>query len=422
MPRHKGRLSRPLAVAVAASLALAACGSAGTAASGGSGKGALTIGELLPFTGTKSVLSTEGVAGTAAGMYAVNSAGGVLGHKLTAASADDAGDAVDAVPALRQLLVKHPNFIVGPFSLSIMGVIREFDPNATPDFMVGGDVQLDHMQYPYVFRMGPSDSVETVAMATYAISKGLKRAAFIFDNSSNTQGFVAPLTASYEKQGGTVVANLAIVPDQSSYRSELTKVFAAKPDVVFVSFDQQTASTLFSEARSLGDESRVLWIGNDVLASGDFSKAFGEPQASQDLITVGAVSPPTGQAYQYFLQAYQGANHTSKTLPVSQPFYDAVIIAALAMNYSHSTDPKVWVKNVVQVTNPPGTKCYSYTSCLALLGKGQKINYQGAIGPDDFNTYHNMFPSAEIVSGFSTSGSLTQVGEVTAAQLAANAG
>lgn len=420
--RH-GRLKKQMAIGLAAILALAACGSTSRASSANSrGSGDLTIGELLPFTGTKSVLSTEGVAGTAAGVYAVNAAGGVLGHKFTTATADTAGDAVDAVPALRRLLLRNPDFVVGPFSLSIMGVIREFDPNNLPDFMVGGDIQLDHMRYPYVFRMGPSDSVETVAMATYAISKGLKRAAFIFDNSSNTQGFVAPLTASYQKQGGRVVANEAIVPDQSSYRSELTRVFAANPDVVFVSFDQQTASTLFSEAQSLGYENRVIWIGNDVLASGNFAKAFGQPQATTRLLTVGAVSPPEGAAYRYFLQAYQEANHTTKTLPVSQPFYDAVVIAALAMDYSHSTNPKVWAANVTKVSNPPGTACYSYASCLALLEKHQKINYQGAIGPDDFNQYHNMFPSAEVVSGFSSSGALVQVGQVTAAQLAANAG
>ncbi len=387
--------------------------SAGTAAA--ASPGTITFGQLLPFTGTKAFLSSWATHGDAAAVWDVNHHGGVMGQMLVAKSADDGGDAVDAVPALRKLLIDHPAFIVGPYSLTIEAVIRLFDPNHVVDFMIGGTTQLDHMNYPYVFRTTASDSAEVVAMAYYAKDRGLTRAAFIFDNSANTQGLVAPLRAAYTRVGGKVVANVTIVPDQASYLSEVTKAFANHPDVVFCAFDEQTATTLFTAARELGDLN-VPWVGEDVLGSPGYAKAMGQPAASRDLYAVEG-GAPTGPAYQHYLADYQAVWHTRQILSSSYNMYDSVIIASLAMTLARSTDPTVWVKDVTQVSNPPGTKCYTYASCVALIKAGKKVNYEGATGPEDFNQYHNTF-SGFTVDGFTPSDQLTAKAVVTAAQVA----
>jgi branched-chain amino acid transport system substrate-binding protein len=418
MNGHRSRARwRALAAAAAGALLLSACGAAG--GSGGSGGGTITFGELLPFTGPKAVLSSWATHGDAAATWDVNHHGGVMGKKLKAVSADDAGDAVDAVPALRKLMLSSPAFIVGPYSLTVMAVINQFDPNHVVDYVIGGTTQLDHMQHQYVYRTTASDSAEVVAMAYYAIQHGYKRAAYIFDNSANTQGLVAPLTKSYQKQGGTVVANETIVPGQSSYRSEITKAFAQHPQVVFAAFDPQTATTLFSDMRQLGDLN-VPVVGEDVLGSPGYAKAMGQPQASTQLFSVSGASPG-GPAYQHYLSDYQAVYHTKQILSSSYNMYDSVIISALAMTAAHSTDPKVWVNDVTKVSNPPGTACYTYASCVALLKQGKKINYGGATGPEDFNKYHNTF-SGFAVSGFTSSDQLVQRAYVTPAQVQQNAG
>jgi hypothetical protein len=43
------------------------------------------------------------------------------------------------------------------------------------------------------------------------------------------------------------------------------------------------------------------------------------------------------------------------------------------------------------MTDPPGTQCYTYPSCLALIKAGTKINFDGASGPLDYNDFHNVF-------------------------------
>jgi len=413
--------------ALALTLLMSACGSSskgGNATASGSSGGAaggsskVTLGEIFPFTGSKAELSSWGTHGSDTGVYEVNQNGGVMGHQLRTISADDAGDSVDALPALRKLLLQNPKAILGPFSPTIEAVINNFGPNHIVDFMVGGTTQLDNMNYPYVFRTTASDSTQAVAMAYYAAKKGYTRAALMFDNSANAQGFVAPLTKAFQKLGGTVTANLTVVPAQSSYRSELIKAFAGHPQVVFASFDTQTASTLWSNAGQLGYLD-TPWVGDDLFSGAVYAKAYGAKADTNLISALG--SAPTGPSYTHFVADYNAVFHTDKPLPTTYNFYDAVIIAALAMTEAKTTDPKVWVSHIADVASPPGTACTDYAACVTLLKAGTKINFEGAGGADDFNAHHNVFNGYSMV-GFTADLASKQVSFVTAAQVAQNAG
>jgi ABC-type branched-subunit amino acid transport system substrate-binding protein len=363
----------------------------------------LVVGGMFPFTGSKSLLSQWGTHGVKVGIYEVNQAGGVLGHQLKSAYVDDAADSVDALPAFRKLELSHPTVIIGPFSPTIEAVINQFKPNNVVDFMVGGLTTLDTMRYTNVFRTSSSDSNEAIAMAYYAISKGYKSASLIFDNSDNSQGFIAPLEAAYKALGGTIQQNITLTPGQSSYSTELTQAFSGKPQVIFDSMDSQTAATLFSDGQQLG-YMNIPWIGDDLQSApkGSYAQAFG-PTASTELTAALPASPSTvDNAYNHFLSDYQSVWRTTTILPTTFNEYDSIVIASLAMTLAKSTDPKVWVKDIIKVSNPPGTVCGTYRSCLALLKKGKKINYNGAAGNDDFNKFHNVFSGFEML-GFDSS-------------------
>jgi branched-chain amino acid transport system substrate-binding protein len=410
------RRARPivLVTAAAAAVALTLAGCSGTTSTTSHSK--LTIGEIFPFTGSKSILSDWGVHGVAAGMYEVNHNGGVLGHQLKAASVDDAADSVDTLPAFRKLLLDNPVAVVGPFSPTIEAVIGNFGPSHVPDFMIGGATQLDTMKFPYVFRTTSSDSNESVAMAYYAAkTKGYKTASLIFDNSANSQGFVAPLTAAFKALGGKVQQSLTIVPGQGSYRSELSKAFAGHPDVIFSSFDTQTASTLWANASQLGYLD-TPWVGDDLQSSKAYAQAFGA-KASSKLFAAVAASP-SGAGYTHFLADYKAVYKAAQPLPTTFNEYDSVVLAALAMTEAKSTDPKVWVTHVTDVASPPGTQCSTYSACVKLLTAGKQIDYQGAGGDDNFNANHNVFSGFSVV-GFKSDLTNTTGTYVTPAQIAA---
>ena len=384
-----------LAFAVAAVVAAGAFGSVNSVATKQKAQ-PLVVGGIFPFTGTKALLSDWGKHGVPVGVYEVNHHGGVLGHMWQTSYVDDAADSVDALPAFRKLLLKHPTLVVGPFSPTIEAVIKQFQPNDVADFMVGGLTQLDTMKYPFVFRTSSSDSNEAIAMAYYAIRHGWKTASLIFDNSANSQGFVPPLEKAYKALGGKIEANITLTPGQSSYNAELAKAFSSSPQVVFDSMDSQSAATLFSDGQQLG-YMNVPWIGDDLQSApqGDYAKAFG-PTASKEL-TAALPASPSGTAYNHFLADYKKVWKTKNILPTTFNDYDSVVISSLAMTMAKSTNPKVWVKDVVKVSDPPGVKCSTYAACVRLIKKGKKINYEGASGNDDFNKYHNVFSGFQML-------------------------
>ncbi|HEV2592326.1 MAG TPA: ABC transporter substrate-binding protein [Gaiellaceae bacterium] len=421
MIKVKGRRSvmlvLALGVATAAITAAGAFGSVKTTAKHEktSRSSSLIVGGIFPFTGTKSLLSQWGTHGVPVGIYEVNHSGGVLGHKWKSAYVDDAADSVDALPAFRKLLLKHPTMVVGPFSPTIEAVINQFKPNNVADFMVGGLTQLDTMKYPYVFRTSSSDSNEAIAMAYYAIQHGFKSASLIFDNSANSQGFVPPLEKAFKTLGGKIDANITITPGQSSYNAELAQAFAGHPQVIFDSMDSQSAATLFADGQQLG-YMNIPWIGDDLQSApnGDYAKAFGKTASTE--LTAALPASPAGTAYSHFLADYQSVWHTKNLLPTTFNEYDSIVIASLAMTAANSTNPKVWVKDVVKVSDPPGVQCSTYAACVRLLKKHKEINYQGASGNDDFNKYHNVFSGFEML-GFDASLNNVTRGTVTPQEL-----
>jgi branched-chain amino acid transport system substrate-binding protein len=368
-----------------------------TTACGSSAKSAhskVVVGELMPFTGKISSIVKGVVTGADVAVKVINANGGVLGHPLEVVPSDTAGDVADAVTAFRSLELQSPAFVIGPTSLEASAVNALFDPAHLPDFTADGSPQLDTMTYRYVFRSQTSDSVEGTAMAYYAIHQGLKRAAFMITNDAAGQPLIPALTRTYQSHGGVLVYQNTLTADQPSYSSEIERIFAAKPDAIFLHSDEPTAATLFRNMESLG-KLNIPVIADSIGVDPSVAKAMGLGLASQYLTGL-ATSNPGGTAdatYTRLYQQYEGAAPPEQ----SNLFYDAVNIFALAMDAAKSTDPKVFVNFVTQVTNPPGVKCYDYVSCASLLKSGQKINFEGASNPFDYNQYHNIFGDFSIV-------------------------
>ena len=371
-------------------------GSAASPTSGTSAKSStpLTVGELFSMTGRGAAYGRQIDAGAKVGVQEVNNHGGVMGHPLKEALEDTASDPVDAVPAWHKLATENPTFELGPTSKEIQGVIKLYDPAHVITFMVGGTTAVDKMQYKYVYRVTPSDTTLTAAMAYYAIQKGYKHAAMFFEATADATDELNSTTKFFTANGGTVVDSEHLALHQTSYRTEVAKAFAAKPDVVFVQGDPETAATLFSNIKELG-HLNVPFISDDNGATAEFAKAMGVDSAgnwnaSKWLVGV-AGAPPQGKAWENYVQAYKAVMGTDQPLDQSSNTYDAVIIASLAMTDAKSTNPQVWLSKITDVSNGPGTQCYTYADCVTLLNQGKKINYEGATGPEDFNQYHNVF-------------------------------
>ena len=383
------------AATCAAAVVLAACASSGSSGSSGGGStsgGPITYGVLSCFTGRLASLGQAMLQGSQVAVSEINSAGGVLGRKLQLTTGDTGCDVADGVTATNQMLTKNVSGVIGPETQEINGIEPILDANHIVDEFQGGDTARDHQSDPYFFRDSPSDSQLGVAMALYGHQQNYTKAVMLFYSDPAAQTFLKPVSDTFTKLGGTILKTIIVTPDQSSYLSQVREAIAAHPQVIFTQEDPPTAAVLFREFAQLGGGS-IPWIGTDVTSGSDFLKAITYPVAHNVLTSVYGTSV-TGAANTAFINLF---NQTFPNQKAAGPLananyaYDAVISLALADDYAKTTNGTTIAHDMTKVTNPPGTACYTYASCLALLKAGTKINYEGASGDLDYNPYNNTF-------------------------------
>lgn len=379
--------------ACAAALLLAACASSSSSSGGGGGSsGPVTYGVLSCFTGRLASLGQAMIQGAKVAQSEVNAAGGVLGKKIGLVTGDTGCDVADGVTATNQMLTKHVSGVIGPETQEINGVEPILDANKIVDEFQGGDTARDHQTDPFFFRDSPSDSQLGVAMALYAHLHHYTKAVMLFYSDPAAQTFLKPVSTTFTKLGGTILKTVIVTPDQTSYLSQVRSVIATHPQVIFTQEDPPTAAVLFREFKQLGGQN-IPWIGTDVTSGSDYLKAIGYATAHAHLISVFGTSI-TGAANSAFLGLFDKIYPSQKAagpLANANYAYDAVISLALADDYAKTTSGTTVAHDMTKVTNPPGTACYTYASCLSLLKAGKKINYQGASGNLDYNQFNNTF-------------------------------
>jgi len=415
------RLSRISQVtgAGAAALLIAACASSG-GSSGGTSSGPITYGVLSCFTGRLASLGQAMLQGSQVAQAEINKAGGVLGRKVKLVTGDTSCDVADGVTATNQMLTKNISGVIGPETQEINGVEPILDANHIVDEFQGGDTARDHQKDPLFFRDSPSDSQLGVAMALYAHNKGYKRAVLLFYTDPAAQTFLKPVTQTFTKLGGTILKTVSVTPDQSSYLSQLRQVLAVHPQVIFTQEDPATAAVLFRQIKQLGGQN-IPWVGTDVTSGSDFLKAIGLQTAHAHLTSIFGTSV-SGAASSAFLTEFNTMFPSQKSagpLANANYAYDALISLALADDYATTTDGTTVAKDMTKVTNPPGTACYTYSTCLKLIKAGTKINYEGASGSLDYNQYNNTFGAYGAFIATASTGVETQVTVMSASQLAA---
>jgi ABC-type branched-subunit amino acid transport system substrate-binding protein len=415
-----------------AAVAFAVCaGVAGCASSPGAVKSGqtLTVIAFNPFTGPDASFGPEMMAGCEPAVREINAAGGVLGKKLRCLAVDTRGDPADAVPGATQMLATTSNIfgVVGPSSDEADATAPLINQAKVPMFADTGEAAFDHTSLKYFWRITPADDVKGYAMALYATKHGYMRGAAIFGNDISSQSNLPTLLKAYRLLGANMVITEKLALDQTSYRTEVQRLIAAHPQVIFTEASPQTNATFLSELQQLGGLIPV--IGTDATLQPQWltavSGAIGKSALSKTYVGEQPYAPATGPSWAAFNTALLASSakvpkpQQWSTDSYSMTDYDAVITMALAAVAAKSTSPAVFNALIPAVTSPSkgATVVHSYAQGLAALKAGKKIQFLGAGGVIDFNQWHNSSGGFEIAA-YQTNGNIKLIGSVTAAQIA----
>jgi neutral amino acid transport system substrate-binding protein len=411
-------------------LLLAACGG-GTSSGGGLGSGDLLVGVIAPFTGADAGLGPAYQAACLPAALSINNNGGIGGRQVKCQEFDTRGEPADAVPAANAMIASNANLMVaiGCTSDEAATVAPIMDRSHLPMFCMTGQSEFNKTALKYFHRLVPPDEFDAFAMVGSALfgpnHAPYKKYALVFGNDIGSQAFVGPATKALTALGGTVAINQPITLGASSYRTEVAAMIATHPDVILTEA-LGSAGTYLKEVKQQNGKT-IPFIGTSATIDPVWFKQVSDAIGVNDLLAnytaVDLGFTFSGPGYDEFLTQLTASASTFKDAPKYKQrgstlhLYDGVIMTALAMFATNSSDRTVYNPKIKEIANGAtgAMVVNTYKDGIAALKAGKAIRFVGAGGENNFNQYNNSQQGYLLVN-VDKDGNEVTIGHLTQAQ------
>ena len=334
-------------LAIAAAVALAACGKKEEPAKKEAPKAAapapavVKIGHVAPLTGGIAHLGKDNENGARMAVDEINAAGGVDAGgtkvKLELVAEDDKADPKEGTLAAQKLVDAGVVAVVGHLNSGTSipaskiysdASITQISPSAT-------NPRYTEQGFKTTFRVVANDNQQGAVLANYAATEmKAKTIAIIDDRTAYGQGLADVVERVAKEKGLKVVAREFTNDKATDFNAILTKVRAAKPDVVMYGGMDATAGPMAKQMKQLGIKAPLL--AGDGVCSPEFIKLAGD---AAGILTCSMA----GEAVE---KLAKGADFTAKykakfnqDVQVYSPYsYDAVYVIADAIKRAGKAD------------------------------------------------------------------------------------
>ena len=228
---------------------------------GAQGGGAATTGEILigeygSLTGSEASFGQETHNAIMMAIDEVNAAGGVNGRKIRILTEDDQSKAEEAANAVTKLITQNNVVaVLGEVaSSSSLAAAPICQANRVPMITPSSTNPAVTEKGDYIFRVCFLDSYQGQSMANYLTNElKMKTAALLIDMRSDySTGLAQFFEQQFVKNGGRIVARQSYAKGDNDFRSQLTAVRAASPEVIFVPGYYNDIGQIAMQARDLG--------------------------------------------------------------------------------------------------------------------------------------------------------------------------
>jgi ABC-type branched-subunit amino acid transport system substrate-binding protein len=383
---------RGLATIAAATLVLTACGGGEETDTGAApaetavakGDGVLTLGTLLPQTGSLAFLGPPEFAGVELAVRDINKAGGVLGKNVTKYDSDSGDTSTDiASQSVDRLLSQKVDAIIGAASSSVSlsvidkvtgaGVVHFSPANTSDQFTTYNDKGL-------YWRTAPPDVLQGRVLGDLVVADGNTTVGILALQDAYGTGLANNSGKAIADGGGELTPAKPIIydPKAAEYSAEVAQIKAANPDaIVLIGFDE--SKKLFPELIKQGlPPTTKKWY----LVDGNCSN-YGKELPANTLVTAKCTYPGP-EVKSDFVAKLRSVDPKVKDTTYGPESYDAAIVTALAAEAAKNDSGQAIASALEQVTKG-GEKCTSFEQCKKLLGEGKDIDYDGVSGPIEFN-------------------------------------
>ena len=222
----------------------------------------IKIGGIAPLSGAVAVYGVECTNGVNLAVEEINAAGGINGKKIVYIAEDDEGDPAKSVNAYKKLTTQNGiRMIIGSLtsgctialtsSAQAQGVIQ-IAPAATAEAVTDAG--------NYIFRTCFIDPFQgSIGGKFAAVNLNTKNAAILYDIGNDySVGLKENFVKEFEKNGGKIVALESYSTGDKDFNAQLTKIKAAKPDVVYLPDYYGTVALIAKQLRNQGIDTPII--------------------------------------------------------------------------------------------------------------------------------------------------------------------
>lgn len=301
----------------------------------------IKIGALAPLTGPVALYGVSTTNGAKMAVEEINEAGGINGKMIEYIVYDEKGDATEAVTAYDRLVDDGVVALIGDVTSGPTNAVAEVAKEDNMPMITPTGTQADiTIDRPNVFRVCITDPQQGTVLGTFAkdnLQAGT--AAILANNSSDySKGIADTFKAQAESLGIEIVAEEGYGDNDNDFRSQLTNIASANPDVIIVPDYYEKVALIAPQAREMGITATLIggdgWDG--VIASMDASN-FASVEGA--FYTNHYSIDDTTEVVANFINKYK-ETYNEDTTAFAALGYDAVYVMADAIKRADSTDPQ----------------------------------------------------------------------------------
>ena len=312
------------------------------------------IGHSAAVTGPVSYFGKDTENGARMAIEALNARGVTIGGKkvrFELVAEDDGGDPKQATNVAQKLVDGRVNGVVGhETSGTTIPASKIYNQAGIPQISPSSTSPVYTKQgFNTAFRVVANDVQLGQALGHYAVQKmNARRVAVIDDRTAYGQGLVTEFSKGLRDQGATVVAREFTHDKASDFNAILTKIRAAKPDLVFFGGMSAVAGPMLRQMKQLG--MNVKMMGGDGICSDEIHKLSGGVMADGQVFCAeaGGVDAAGKAGMDKFRADYK--KRFGIDVQINAPYaYDAVMTMAEAIVKAGSSAPAKYLPVLAKI-------------------------------------------------------------------------
>jgi len=392
--RHSGSAWRLSTASIAVmAIVLAACGPAGgaspsTAASAPASEQMadlepvpMRIGALVPQSGGLSGIVAALEEALRMGQEEINA---VEDGLVTIDFADDGTSDTTSAQNVQQFLTGDHNAIIGPAgsgnAVAVWDAVNTAGMVMCSGTSTGAAFSTEEYNPNHV-RTAPSDDIQGPLLGNVMLEDGHTDVAVVWQSTTYGEGFGQATADSLEAAGATLVMSEGFVETQTSF-SDLAQDIVASGAEAVAMITYAEGAQIVLDLESAGFEGQI-YVADGFVDNVTVESIGGDPALLEGIRgTYPAVAPSSGEPT--FGDRFAEFAPPNTPTVFSAHMYDCLATLILAAQVAQSSDPTVYVDEIIGVTRD-GEKCSLIADCLAMVWAGTDIDYDGASGPLDFS-------------------------------------